>query len=153
MEEDEKERNWKDWIKTIPRIIVAILWASITLIVFLIPSMFLEGLLPSVSQEFILIAGVFATFEFSIHLLTKTIFSPTLTIAREVVTILVLIIFTNGGKISIVLPLEGVAISIVADFTPVFAFLLIFSLLSIAKNALQVYDLLSEADEEPVKIT
>ena len=153
MAEEEKERTWKDWLKSIPRVVIATLWALVTFAAFLIPSILIGGLLPIDQQGLILIGGAFAAFEFAIHLLSKTIFSPALTIAREVVSILVLIVFTNGGVISMVFPLEGMPIQFALDFRPILAVLCILSLLSIAKSMLQIWDLLSEEDEEPEKIT
>jgi hypothetical protein len=153
MAEEEIERNWKDWLRIIlPRILEATAWALITWAVFLALEL-IGKLLPIEYEAFTLTAWVFIAFEFVIHLLSRTIFSPALEIAMEFVFIIILLVFTDGGAITTIIPLEGIAIQATLEFRPVLAAFLVLSLLSIARNVFQIFDFLSEADEEPEKIT
>jgi len=151
--EDEIERSWKDWLRTIPRVVIAIFWALVTFVALFIPVNLFGNFLPIGYAELFVIVVIFAVFSFAIHLLSETIYCHALSVARTLLYMALLLTVTKGGIFPIELPLEGVIIQIVIDFKPVLAAMLSVSLLSIAKNALQVWDLLSERDEEPEKIT
>ena len=98
---------------------------------------------------------VFVLFEVAIQLLSETIFKYALSIARAFISMIYLILVTNGGIMKMTVPPEMVplgvgTISFIVEFRAILALLLIFSLISVMKNLIQAIDLLSEKAEHPV---
>lgn len=160
MAEEEEDRNWLRILA--PRILKATLWGFIMGGEILIP-MFLMPDFTSQFEMFIpmkrtglpAIAVVFVAFEVAIQLLDRTILRYALSIARSMISMMLLMIFTNGGIMALsipsgALPPQASSVQIVVDFRTIIAALLIFSLLSIVKNILQAVDFLSETAEQPL---
>ena len=155
----------RDWLKILaPRILKAALWGFIMGGEILIPLYLmqdfvdwetLETLMPGAGTELPTIVAIFVAFEVAIQLFDRTIFRYALSISRTLVSMILFIIFTNGGIIEVlvpseVLPSEAGSLQILVDFRTILAALLVFSLLSVVKNILQAVDFLSQKAEEPV---
>jgi len=164
---EEEEKTAKDWAKIIiPRVLRAILWGFIMggeMLLLLHLSQFapqfggemMEALpIPEtagLSYFFLIFAGI----EVAIQLLRGTIFPYALSMARSIISIILLVQITNGGIMTFTVqpPSEmaaGTSISILftLDFRPVLAVILLLSLISMVKNLLQAVDFLSQKEEE-----
>lgn len=157
------EENGKGFFKSIlTRVLRAIVWGFIMGGELLIP-MFL---IPDVSEQFMMlfpgqiefsyVIAIFVGFEVAIQLLRGTIFQYALSMARALTSMILLILATNGGVLTITIaasqdvPLpSGVTIDLVVDFSTILGIFLVLSLLSIIKNLLQAIDFLSKKAEEP----
>ncbi len=161
---DDEEKTAKDWARILlPRVLRAMLWS------------FLMGgevlILLSVSEEAGRLLGVpfveptgfsyflliFVGFEVAIQLLRGTIFPYALGIARALISMIILLLITNGGVISMPVPLTPqiaappeIDLTVTIEFKPILGATLLLSLLSTAKNLLQAVRFLSEKEEEPV---
>jgi len=160
-----EKKEEKDWLRIIlPRVLRAIFWGLIMGGEFLIPLALMPNLvgefekfIPTRGIELPLVVVVFVAFEVVIELLSGTILQYALGMVRAIVSMILLIILTNGGIMVLaippdLLPLEAGAILVTVDFRMILAALLIFLLLSIAKNLLQALDFLSEKAEEPTTL-
>lgn len=159
----EEGRSGKDWLMLIlPRVLRAALWGFIMGGELLIPLLMPE--LGGKFEQFFSISRfsfsylviVFIGFEVAIQLLRGTIIKYGLSIARALISIVALVLITNGGIMSFTIayspeiPLPpGLALVFTVDFRVVLGIFLIFSLLSIIKNLLQAVDFLSQQAEEP----
>lgn len=155
----------KDWLKILaPRILKAALWGfimggEILIPLYLMPDFVdwqtLEKLMPAARIELPTIVAIFVAFEVAIQLLDRTIFRYALSISRTIVSMILFIVFTNGGIIEVSMPSNGLpsiagSVQVLVDFRTILAALLVFSLLSIVKNILQAVDFLSQKAEEPL---
>ncbi len=118
----------------------------------------IESILPSGSSNFSNLIVIFAAFEVAIQLLRGTIIQYGLSIGRTIITIGLLIIFTNGGFITVTVPQEMLpqqvgAVQVTVDIRTIIGALLILSVLSIAKNLLQAVDFLSQKAERTAAST
>ena len=162
MSEVEEDRNWLRILA--PRILKAALWGfimggEILIPLYLMPDFVdwetLETLMPAAGTGLPTIVAIFVAFEVAIQLFDRTIFRYALSISRTMVSMILFIIFTNGGIIEVLMPPNGLpseagSLQILVDFRTILAALLVFSLLSIVKNILQAVDFLSQKAEEPV---
>ncbi len=161
----EEERTAGDWLRLIfPRVLRAVVWGFIMGgELFLLPLLFPNfggpfGKYFSMSQfSFSYLALLFLGFEVAIQLLRGTIIQYGLSMARALISIVALVLITNGGIMSFTItsspeiPLPpGLALIFTIDFRIILGIFLILSLLSIVKNLLQAVDFLSETVEEPV---
>jgi len=157
------EEEDKNWFKILaPRILKAALWGFIMGGEILIPMLIIPdfasqtGIIIPVGQTGLsTIAAVFVAFEVAIQLLDGTVLRYALSTARTIISMILLIIFTNGGIMVLsvppsALPPQAGSFQITVDFRTIIAALLVFSLLSIVKNILQAVDFLSQKAEEPV---
>jgi len=161
---EEKEKTAKDWARIIiPRVLRAIIWGIIMggemLILLNFPQFipqFGEGImryLPTsemtgISYFFLIFAGI----EVAIQLLRETVFPYALSMARSIISIILLIQITNGGIMSFTtqLPTEmaaGTSVILTLDFQPILGVILLLSLISMIKNLLQAIDYLSQKEE------
>ena len=161
---ENEEKTLKDWLRIIvPRVLRATLWGFIMggemLILLFIPDIGgrFQEFLPAEQMGFSYFLFIFIGFEVAIQLLRKTIFQYALSMARALVSMIVLIFITNGGIISFTIasspeiPLPpGVVILFTVGFRVVLGVFLLLSSLTIIKNLLQAIDFLSERAEEPV---
>jgi len=162
---EEKEKTAKDWARIIiPRVLRAVLWGFIMggdMLLLLHLSQFapqfggemMEALpireTAGLSYFFLVFAGI----EVAIQLLRGTIFPYALSMARSIISIILLIQITNGGIMTFTIqpPFEmaaGTSIIFTLDFQPVLAVILLLSLISMVKNLLQAIDFLSQKEEE-----
>lgn len=160
----EEEKTGKDWLKLIlPRVLRAALWGFIMGGELLIPLLMPEfggefERFFSISRfSFSYLAIVFITFEVAIQLLRGTIIQYALSMARALISMVTLILITNGGILSFTItsspdiPLPpGMTIIFTVDFRVILGIFLLFSLLSVIKNLLQAVDFLSGKAEEPI---
>ena len=161
----EEERTAGDWLRLIfPRVLRAVVWGFIMGgEIFLLPLLFPNfggpfGEYFSMTQfSFSYLALVFLVFEVAIQLFHGTIIQYGLSMARALISIISLVLITNGGVMTFTLtpsaglPLPpGSALVFTVDFRTILGIFLIFSLLSILKNLLQAVDFLSKKAEEPV---
>jgi hypothetical protein len=99
---------------------------------------------------------IFIGFEVAIQLLKGTVIQYALSVARTMISMLILISVTNGGIMTLAVPqspeapFAEVSISFTIDFRTVLSILLTFSILSVIKNILQAINFLSEKAEEPI---
>jgi len=168
-EVEEEERTGRDWARIIiPRVIRAVIWGFImggeALLLLNLPqllpgmeegAMWME-MIPAettanLSYFFILFAGI----EVTIQLLRGTVFPYALSMARSIISMILLVQMTNGGVMTITMqpppgsPIpEGASIILTLDFQPVLAVILLIALLSVIKNLLQAVDYLSKREEE-----
>ncbi|MFB0502625.1 MAG: hypothetical protein ACETWE_02225 [Candidatus Bathyarchaeia archaeon] len=160
MSDVEEDRNWLKILA--PRILKAALWGfimggEILIPLYLMPDFVsqIETLMPAAGTGLPTIVAIFVAFEVAIQLFDRTIFRYALSISRTMVSMILFIIFTNGGIIEVLMPPNGFpseagSLQILVDFRTILAALLVFSLLSIVKNILQAVDFLSQKAEEPV---
>jgi len=161
---EEKEKTAKDWAKIIiPRVLRAAFWGFIMggeiLIPLYIPEVggrFLR-VLPIEQTGFSYLLFVFVGFEVAIQLFRGTIIKYALSIARAFISMILLVVITNGGVMSLTIqsspeiPLPpGMNIIFTIDFKAILGILLLLSLLSVVKNMLQAIEFLSEKEEEPM---
>lgn len=160
----DEERSGKDWLRLIlPRVLRAALWGFIMggelLILLLMPQFGgeLGRFLPDGQLNFSLLAIIFVGFEVAIQLLRGTILQYALSIARTLISMVALVIVTNGGVMTFTVPSSpeiplppGMILLLTVDFKVILGFFLLFSLLSVAKNILQAVNFLSQTSEEPV---
>ena len=157
------EEEDKNWFKILaPRILKAALWGFIMGGEILIPMLIIPDfasqtgiIIPVGRTGLSTIAAVFVAFEVAIQLLDGTVLRYALSTARTIISMILLIIFTNGGIMVLsvppsALPPQAGSFQITVDFRTIIAALLVFSLLSIVKNILQAVDFLSQKAEEPV---
>ncbi|MFQ5710450.1 MAG: hypothetical protein ACE5GD_01585 [Candidatus Geothermarchaeales archaeon] len=160
-----EERNGKGWLHIIlPRVLRAALWGFIMGGELLIPLALmpefggqLDRFIPTGRIGFSSIAIIFVAFEVVIQLLRGTILQYALSTARTIISMILLIIFTNGGVMTLtvppdILPPQAGAVLITVDFRTILGALLTFSLLSIMKNLLQAVNFLSQRAEEPITL-
>jgi len=160
MSEVEEDKNWLTILA--PRILKAALWGfimggEILIPLYLMPDLVsqIETSMPAAGTGLPTIAAIFVAFEVAIQLFDRTIFRYALSISRTMVSMILFIIFTNGGIIEVLVPPNGLpseagSLQILVDFSTILAALLVFSLLSIVKNILQAVDFLSQKAEEPI---
>lgn len=160
-----EESNEEDWLPMIlPRILRAALWGFIMGGELLIPLLLmpefgqhLETLIPTGQMGFSYIAIIFVAFEVAIQLLRGTILQYALSTTRTILSMIFLVIFTNGGVMSLTVPPDMLpsgagTVQITVEFSAILGALLTFSLLSIMKNLLQAVDFLSQKAEEPITL-
>lgn len=161
---DNEGKTLKDWLRIIiPRVLRAALWGFIMggelLILLFMPDIGekFQEFLPAEQMGFSYFLFIFIGFEVAIQLLRDTIVQYVLSMARALISMIVLVSITNGGIMSFIIssspeiPLPpGVIISFTAGFRVVLSVFLILSLLTIIKNLLQAINFLSEKAEEPV---
>jgi len=164
-EVEEKEKTAKDWAGIIiPRVLRAIFWGFIMggdMLLLLHLSQFapqfggeMMKYLPireiaGMSYFFLVSAGI----EVAIQLLRGTIFPYTLSMARSIISIILLVQITNGGIMTFTIqpPPEittGTSIIFTLDFQPILGMILLLSLVSMIKNLLQAINYLSQKEEE-----
>ena len=160
MSDVEEDRNWLKILA--PRILKAAFWGfimggEILIPLYLMPDVItqIEEYMPVAGTGLPVIAAIFVAFEVAIQLLDGTVLRYALSISRTIVSMVLFIIFTNGGIIEILMPSEALppdagSLQVLVDFRTILAALLVFSLLSIVKNILQAIDFLSQKAEEPV---
>ncbi|MCD6324894.1 hypothetical protein J7L97_01240, partial [Candidatus Bathyarchaeota archaeon] len=90
----------------------------------------------------------------AIQLLRGTIFPYALSMARSIISIILLIQVTNGGIMTFTIQppagtqmAAGTSILITLNFQPILGVILLLSLLSVIKNLLQAIDYLSRKEE------
>lgn len=162
---ESEERTLKDCLRIIlPRILRAAFWGLIMGGEILIPLVLLpeiagqfERFIPAGSTGISFLAIIFVAFEVAIQLLRGTILQYALSMARGIISMILLVIFTNGGIMTLMvppdmLPPQAGTVVITVEFTAILGSLLILSLLSIVKNLLQAVDFLSEKAEEPITL-
>lgn len=163
---EEEEKTGKEWAKIIiPRVLRAIIWGFIMggeMLLFLHLSQFapefggeaIEFLpiqeMTGLSYFFLVFAGI----EVAIQLLRGTVFPYALSMARSIISIILLIQVTNGGIMTFTIqpPAEtqmaaGTSIILTLNFQPVLGVILLLSLISVVKNLLQAIDYLSQKEE------
>ncbi|MCW4020099.1 MAG: hypothetical protein NWF14_02565 [Candidatus Bathyarchaeota archaeon] len=159
---EEKERTAKDWIRIIlPRVLRATLWGCVMGGEMLIGLYFLgmsemfTEFLPIDQTGFSTFLLIFVGFEVAIQLLRGTIFPYALSVARALISMILLVQITNGGLMSITfgqasgLPLPpGMSITLTIDYQIILAAFLLLSLVSMVKNLLQTIKFVSEKTEE-----
>ena len=161
---ETEEKTTKDWLKIIlPRVLRATVWGLIWGVLLLFPfeqiiagynvSIILPAETTLIYYYFYMLIGI----EIVIQLLHGTIFQHILSVVRGFITIIFLIIITDGGIFSFAtssmeqLPLPpGLSAQFTIDFRVVLAGFLIFSLLGIARNLIHTIDFLAEEAEEPM---
>lgn len=147
--------------KVLPRLLKAAFWGFLmggeALFAFRLPgfSEYMGAFLPAGEQFFFGFMVVFVLFEVAIQLLSGTIFKYALSIARALISMIYLVLVTNGGIMTMTIPPEMVplgvgTISFTVEFRAILAVFLIFSLISVVKNLIQAIDFLSERAEQPV---
>jgi len=165
-EVEEEEKTAKDWAKIIiPRVLRAILGGFLMggemLILLYFPQLVpqFENMMETLPvQE---TAGlsyfflVFAGLEVVIQLLRGTVFPYALSMARSIISIILLVQITNGGIMSFTIQpppgaqmAPGTSIIFTLDFQPILGAILLLSLISVIKNLLQAIDYLSRKEEE-----
>jgi len=162
---ENEEKTLKDWLKIIlPRVLRAAFWGFIMggellILPYLIPSIGggLLDTLPIGQTDFSIFLFICIGFEVAIQLLRGTIFRYVLAVTRALISIIFLVLITNGGIISFVfssspqLPIPpGVVLQFTVDFRFILGAFLTLSVLSIIKNLIQAVDFVSEKAEEPV---
>ena len=161
---EEEERTGKDWARIIiPRVLRAILWGFIMggeMLLLLHLSEFapqfggsmMESLpireMTGLSYFFLVFAGI----EVAIQLLRGTVFPYAFSMARSIISIILLIQITNGGVMTFTIhpPSEmaaGTSLIFTLDFQPVLGVILLLSLISMIKNLMQAVDFLSQKEE------
>ena len=163
---EKEEKTGKEWAKIIiPRVLRAIIWGFIMggemllLLYFpqFIPQFGEEAMeiLPvqmttGISYFFLVFAGI----EIAIQLLRGTIFPYALSMARSIISIILLIQVTNGGIMTFTIQppagtqmAAGTSIIVTLNFQPILGVILLLSLLSVIKNLLQAIDYLSRKEE------
>ena len=163
MAETEKERTAKDWARILaPRVSKAMLWGFLMggemllmLNIFgeLGQRLGIPLIEPTGFSHFLLI---FIGFEVAIQLLKGTIFPYALSTARALISMILFILLTNGGVVSVPVPSTPqipippeMSMTFTFEFKAILAATLLLSLLSITKNLLQAVRFLSEREEEP----
>jgi len=162
----EEEKTGKDWAKIIiPRVLRAVFMGFIMggeMLLLLNLPQFIPQLgeqamkvLPTqttagLSYFFLIFAGI----EVTIQLLRGTIFPYALSMARSLISMILLIQMTNGGIMTFTIQpsfgdqiASGTSIIFTLDFQPVLGIILLVSLISMAKNLLQAVDYLSKKEE------
>ena len=161
---EEEERTGKDWARIIiPRVLRAILWGFIMggeMLLLLHLSEFapqfggsmMESLpireMTGLSYFFLVFAGI----EVANQLLRGTVFPYAFSMARSIISIILLIQITNGGVMTFTVhpPSEmaaGTSLIFTLDFQPVLGVILLLSLISMIKNLMQAVDFLSQKEE------
>jgi len=163
---EEEEKTGKEWAKIIlPRVLRAILWGFIMggeMLLLLYFPQFIPQLgeqameiLPvqttsGLSYFFLLFAGI----EVAIQLLRGTIFPYALSMARSIISMILLIQITNWGIMTFTIqpPSElqmaaGTSIIFTLNFQPILGVILLLSIISMIKNLLQAIDYLSQKEE------
>jgi len=161
-----EEKTEKEWAKIIiPRVLRAILWGFIMggeMLLLLNLSQFAPQfggqameLLPiqetaGLSYFFLVFAGI----EVAIQLLRGTVFPYALSMARSIISVILLLQITNGGIMSFTIQpppsaqmAAGISIIFTLDFQPILGAILLLSLVSMIKNLLQAIDFLSKKEE------
>jgi len=163
---EREEKTGKDWAKIIiPRVLRAILFGFIMggeMLLFLHLSQFAPefggdaiGSLPiqetaGLSYFFLVFAGI----EVAIQLLRGTIFPYALSMARSLISIILLLQITNMGIMSFAIQppggqmAAGTNIIFTLNFQPILGAILLLALVSMIKNLLQAIDFLSKKEEE-----
>jgi hypothetical protein len=155
------EPTGRAWMKILlPRILRAVVWGLLMGGEFLLVSYMPEvggelyKYIPIEPMAFSHFLILFIVFEVAIQLLRGTIFPYALRTARAVISMILLVVITNGGVMSMTLqptpetPLPaGMGITISVDFQAVLGVFLLLSLLSIVKNVLHAVDFMAEAEE------
>jgi len=163
---EKEEKTGKDWAKIIiPRVLRAILWGFIMggemLLLLYLPQFLPQfggqtmEMLPiqttaGISYFFLVFAGI----EVAIQLLRGTVFPYALSMARSIISIILLVQITNGGIMSFTIQPSpgaqmpaGTSITFTFDFQSVLGVILLLSLISVIKNLLQAIDYLSKKEE------
>lgn len=148
------ERDDKSLLrKILPRVLKAAFWGFLmggeTLLFSSLP-MFREiPFLPSGYEPFFYGSmAVFVSFEVAIQLSSGTILQYALGAARALAVMMMLIFLSDGGVMTMTIPIEAVTLQLVLDFSVFLAMFLLISLLGIAKNVLQAICFLSERVEQ-----
>jgi len=160
---DEKERTTRDWAGILaPRVLRAMLWGFLMggemLILLNILGQWGQqfGIPLTEPEGFSQFLLIFIGFEVAIQLLRGTIFPYVLSVARALTSMIILVLITDGGVISIPVPStpqipipQEMGLTFTIEFKAVLAVMLLLSLLSIVKNLLQAVIFVSEEEEEP----
>jgi len=147
VEEEIRKRLMK---KLIPRVLKATLWGTLTFVfVYYLPTLIypMELLPLEYSQLFYLFVGITVFFAVVTKLFSGTILEYAFSIARALIVIIYFIAVFNGGIISLTMPMEGVAVNLVADLKAFLAILILINLLGVAKSMFQVTKFLVEKVE------
>jgi len=163
---EEEEKTGKDWAKIIvPRVLRAIIMGFIMggemLLLLYLPQFVPQfgeqamEMLPvqtttGLSYFFLIFAGI----EVAIQLLRGTVFPYALSMARSIISAILLVQMTNGGVMTFTAQLPsgaqmaaGASIILTLDFQPILGVILLLSLISVIKNLLQAIDYLSKKEE------
>ena len=163
---EEEEKTGKEWAKIIiPRVLRAIIWGFImggeVLLMLYLPQFIPQfggeamEILPvqtisGISYFFLIFAGI----EVAIQLLRGTVFPYVLSVARSLISIILLVQMTNGGIITFTIQppagaqmAAGTSIIFTLNFQPILGVILLLSLISVIKNLLQAVDYLSQKEE------
>jgi len=163
---EEEEKTGKEWAKIIiPRVLRAILWGFIMGGEMLL-LLYLPQFIPQFGEEAMEILPVqttvglsyfflvFAGIEVTIQLLRGTVFPYVLSMARSIISIVLLIQMTNGGIMTFTIQppsgaqmAAGTSISFTLNFQPILGVILLLSIISVIKNLLQAVDYLSQKEE------
>lgn len=147
--------------KVLPRLLKAAFWGflmggeAILFLRIVGLSDYIGSILPIDELYFFGFIIVFMLFEVAIQFLSDTIFKYALSIARATISMIYLVITTNGGILTITLPhemapfgVEGIGFTI--EFRSILLVFLTLSLISVVKNIFQAITFLSERAEEPI---
>ncbi len=163
---EERERTIREWMRIIlPRVLRATLWGFIMggelLIPLLMPSVSreLEAFFPPGRMGIPHLVAIFVAFEVAIQLLDGTVFRYALSMARAIVSMISVVIVTNGGVMTFTMTppqnlqaAAGMVIRFTVNFEAILGVFLMLSLLSILKNMLQAVEFLAKKAEEPVTL-
>jgi hypothetical protein len=155
------EATGRAWAKILlPRILRAAVWSLLMggelLIMSYMPEVGgeLYRYVPIEPTAFSHFLVLFIVFEVASQLLRGTIFPYALRTGRALVSMILLVVITNGGVMNLTIqstpetPLPaGMGISFSIDFQAVLRVFLLLSLLSIVKNVLNAIDFMAEKEE------
>ncbi len=142
--------------KILPRLLKAAFWGFLlggeALFFYRMPEFGEQfaSFFPSGGPLFLTFTVMFVSFEVAIQLLSGTIFRYALGVTRAIISMVLLVYITNGGIMTMTMPLEGVALHFMIEFRTILAVFLLFSLVTIVKNVLQALEFLSERAEQPM---
>jgi len=142
--------------KVLPRVLKAAFWGFLmggeALLLYHTPEFSgqFASFFPSGEPLFLIFMVIFVSFEVAIQLLSGTILSYALGVARAFISMVLLVHITNGGIMTMTMPLEGITLHFTIDFRTVLAVFFLFSLATILKNILQAVEFLSERAEQPM---
>lgn len=146
--------------KVISRLFKAAFWAflmggEVLFVSYILGlSEYTTALLPVEGPFFFGFMVTFILFEVAIQLLSETIFRYVISVTRAFISMIYLILMTNGGIMKITIPPEMVPFGVgtiifTVEFRTILAVFLMFSLISILKNLIQAINFLSERAELP----
>jgi len=152
----DEDADGKSLLKrVIPRAVKAIVWGflmggEVLILYGVSPEFrgFSSAVLPIEEQSFFGLMLFLVAFEVAIQFTSGTIFPYALSGARALILMAFFYYATNVGVISVGTPSGETPVRVIVDLRTVLAVLLMFSLLTLAKNVLQAIDFLSKKTEQ-----